>query len=495
MSDVSLRVSTGIAGLDDVLGGGLTPNRLYLLEGTPGTGKTTLALQFLIEGEAHGEPGLYITLSETVEELRAGAATHGWALDGITISESLIDDGLDPDQQQSILHASEMELGETTARLMREIVDRDPRRIVFDSLAEFRLLSQSPLRYRRQILALKQFFSNQKCTVLLLDDRTSEPTDLQLHSIAHGVIRLEQAAQEYGKERRRLRVIKMRGTAFRGGYHDFTIETGGVEVFPRLIAAQSQLEGSPVVISTGSDQLDAILGGGLCTGTNFLFLGPSGVGKTSTAVSCMVAAERAGLKGMYYLFDEGVDTLMTRSAALGMDLGGAIDRGRIAIQRIDPAELSPGQFSQNVRRVVEAGCKFVVIDSLNAYLHAMPGQQFLLLQMHELLSYLNQNGVVTILVMGQHGIIGEVRSDVDLSYLSDSIVLFRFFEALGAVRQAVAVVKSRTAAHERTIREFRLDEMGLHVGQALHDFEGVLSGLPAYRGKGRMLGPGASPEI
>ncbi len=494
MSDVPARVSTGIAGLDDVLGGGLTPNRLYLVEGTPGTGKTTLALQFLIEGQARGEQGLYITLSETIEELRAGAASHGWSLDGIAIAESLIDDGLDPDQQQSILHASEMELGETTARLMREIVERNPRRVVFDSLAEFRLLSQSPLRYRRQILAMKQFFSSQKCTVLLLDDRTSEPTDLQLHSIAHGVIRLDQANQEYGKERRHLRVIKMRGTSFRGGYHDFNIETGGVEVFPRLVAAEHRISGSHAMVSTGSAQLDEILGGGLSSGTNSLFLGPSGVGKTTTAVSCMVAAERAGLKGMYYLFDEGLDTLLSRSAALGMDLSGAMARDRIAIQQIDPAELSPGQFSQNVRQAVEGGCKFVVIDSLNAYLQAMPGQKFLQLRMHELLSYLNQNDVVTIVVMGQHGIVGEVRSEVDLSYLSDTIVLFRFFEALGAVRQAVAVVKSRTAAHERTIREFRLDGSGLHVGQALYDFDGVLSGLPAYRGKGQMLGPSASPE-
>ncbi|WP_131195001.1 ATPase domain-containing protein [Lichenihabitans psoromatis] len=489
------RVSTGVSGLDNILGGGLTPDRLYLVEGTPGTGKTTLALQFLMEGIRQGESGLYITLSETEEELRAGAATHGWTLDGVTVSELVTEDGLDPNQEQSILHSSEIELGETTGRLIDLVTTLQPRRIVFDSLSEFRLLAQNPLRYRRQILALKQFFANRKCIVILLDDRTSEPTDLQLHSIAHGVIRLEQHAQDYGSERRRLQIIKMRGTKFRGGFHDLNIETGGIVVFPRLIASEHHADFVAVPLGTGSSQLDALLGGGLLPGTNALFSGPSGVGKTSTAVSCMTAAIRSGKQGVYYLFDEGRATLLERAAHLGMDLGTAIEAGKVDLRQIDPAELSPGEFANHVRRAVEEdGANFVVIDSLNAYLHAMPGQKFLLLQMHELLTYLNQLGVVTILILGQHGIVGDVRSDVDLSYLSDTILLFRFFEAQGEVRKAVAVVKSRAAKHERTIREFRLTSTGLEVGKALRDFEGVLSGLPSYRGEQPMLGQEPSVE-
>ncbi|WP_131113544.1 ATPase domain-containing protein [Lichenihabitans psoromatis] len=489
------RVSTGVSGLDNILGGGLTPDRLYLVEGTPGTGKTTLALQFLMEGIRQGESGLYITLSETEEELRAGAATHGWTLDGVTVSELVTEDGLDPNQEQSILHSSEIELGETTGRLIDLVTTLQPRRIVFDSLSEFRLLAQNPLRYRRQILALKQFFANRKCIVILLDDRTSEPTDLQLHSIAHGVIRLEQHAQDYGSERRRLQIIKMRGTKFRGGFHDLNIETGGIVVFPRLIASEHHADFVAVPLGTGSNQLDALLGGGLLPGTNALFSGPSGVGKTSTAVSCMTAAIRSGKQGVYYLFDEGRATLLERAAHLGMDLGTAIEAGKVDLRQIDPAELSPGEFANHVRRAVEEdGANFVVIDSLNAYLHAMPGQKFLLLQMHELLTYLNQLGVVTILILGQHGIVGDVRSDVDLSYLSDTILLFRFFEAQGEVRKAVAVVKSRAAKHERTIREFRLTSTGLEVGKALRDFEGVLSGLPSYRGEQPMLGQEPSVE-
>ncbi|UDL93873.1 AAA family ATPase [Lichenihabitans sp. PAMC28606] len=489
------RVSTGVSGLDNILGGGLTPDRLYLVEGTPGTGKTTLALQFLMEGIRQGESGLYITLSETEEELRAGAATHGWTLDGVTVSELVTEDGLDPNQEQSILHSSEIELGETTGRLIDLVTTLEPRRIVFDSLSEFRLLAQNPLRYRRQILALKQFFANRKCIVILLDDRTLEPTDLQLHSIAHGVIRLEQHAQEYGSERRRLQIIKMRGTKFRGGFHDLNIETGGIVVFPRLIASEHHADFVAAPLGTGSSQLDALLGGGLLPGTNALFSGPSGVGKTSTAVSCMMAAIRSGKQGVYYLFDEGRATLLERAAHLGMDLGTAIEAGKVDLRQIDPAELSPGEFANHVRRAVEEdGANFVVIDSLNAYLHAMPGQKFLLLQMHELLTYLNQLGVVTILILGQHGIVGDVRSDVDLSYLSDTIMLFRFFEAQGEVRKAVAVVKSRAAKHERTIREFRLTSTGLEVGKALRDFEGVLSGLPSYRGEQPMLGQEPSVE-
>lgn len=486
------RAPTGIQGLDDILGGGLTKDRVYLVEGTPGTGKTTLSLQFLLEGARRGEPGLYITLSETADELRAVAASHGWSLEDLTLFEMVGEVGLDPEREQSILHPSEVELGETTREVMQRVEELRPSRVVFDSLSEMRLLAQNPLRYRRQILAFKHFFASRQCTVLLLDDRTSEPTDLQLHSIAHGVISLEQAPREFGAERRRLRVVKMRGIKFRGGYHDFILDTGGLHLFPRLVANQHHRDFEAVPNSTGNAGLDALLGGGLVAGTNTLLTGPSGVGKTTTAVNCMLAALRRGERATYYLFDEGINTLIARSAALGMDLQPYVDDGRLTIQQIDPAELSPGEFAWRVREAVEGRhATFVVVDSLNAYLQAMPGEHYLLLQMHELLNYLNQQGTNTVMILGQHGLIGEVRSDVDLSYLSDSILLFRFFEARGEVRTAISTVKSRTRAHERTIREFKLGPHGLQVGEALHDFEGVLSGLPSYKGDLDLLAPAA----
>jgi circadian clock protein KaiC len=471
-----IRISTGVPGLDDVLGGGLTPSRLYLLEGTPGTGKTTLALQFLREGVARGERTLYITLSETADELRASAATHGWTLDGIEVFELVDEMGLDPDSEQSILHPSDIELGETVKEVIALVDRTKPDRVVFDSLSELRLLAQNPLRYRRQILALKRFFAKRACTVLMLDDKTSETGDVQLHSIAHGVVSLDQAPREYGAERRRLRIVKMRGIKFRGGYHDFVLETGGIQAF------------HPRGTSTGSAELDLLLGGGLVPGTNTLLLGPSGVGKTTTAIRCMLAALERGETATYYLFDEGLATMLVRAATLGMDLAPHIAAGRLTVTQVDPAELSPGEFASKVRAAVEErGSTFVGVDSLNAYLHAMPGEEYLILQMHELLSYLNQQGVTTLLVLGQHGIVGDVRSDVDLSYLSDCILLFRFFEAKGQVRTALSVVKSRVNAHERTIRELKLSQGGLQVGEALDDFEGVLTGLPAYHGRVAML--------
>ncbi|MDP8915736.1 MAG: AAA family ATPase [Pseudomonadota bacterium] len=484
----SRRASTGIPGVDNILGGGLTQGRLYLVEGTPGTGKTTFALQFLLEGARLGETGLYITLSETAAELRAAAATHGWSLDALTLHELVSESGLDPDSEQSILHPSELELGETTREVMRRVEELRPARVVFDSLSEMRLLAQNPLRYRRQILALKQFFSNRASTVLLLDDKTADIGDQQLHSIAHGVISLEQAPRDFGPERRRLRVVKMRGIKFRGGYHDFVLDTGGLAVFPRLIAAEHHRDFSITPASTGNSELDELMGGGLVPGTNTLLSGPSGVGKTTTAVRCMLAALERGENAVYYLFDEGLGTLLARCAALGLDVRPHIETQRLIVQQVDPAELSPGEFTSRVRTAVEVdGASFLVVDSLNAYLQAMPGEQFLLLQMHELLSYLNQQGVTTMLILGQHGLLGDMRSDVDLSYLSDTILLFRFFEAQGEVRTAISVVKSRTRLHERTIREFRLGSSGLQVGQALRDFEGVLSGLPSYKGEVSML--------
>ncbi len=490
------RASTGIDGLDNILGGGLPVNHLYLVEGTPGAGKTTLGLQFLRRGVAEGELGLYVTLSETALELRTVAASHGWSLQGVEVFELVTDEGLSPDAEQSILHPSEVELGETTRGVMAAVERLKPTRVVFDSLSEMRLLAQNSLRYRRQVLALKSFFASRGCTVLLLDDRSAEHDDLQLHSIAHGVISLDQMVDQYGPERRRLRVIKMRGIRFRGGEHDFNLETGGLSVFPRLVAAEHRQPFDGSCASTGSKELDALLGGGLSRGSNALFSGPSGVGKTTTAIACVRAALQRGEKAVYYLFDEGLGTLLIRSRALGLDIDPFLKTGQLQIKTLDPAEVSPGEFANMVRTAVESGgAQTVVIDSLNAYLQAMPGDKHLLLQMHELLTYLNQQGVVTILILAQHGVMGEIRSDVDLSYLSDGILMFRFFEARGSLLKAVSVVKSRTSQHELTIREFRLGKGGVQVGEALGDFEGVMSGVASYKGRTPLLGDAeARPE-
>ena len=489
------RMATGIAGLDEVLGGGLTAERLYLVEGNPGTGKTTLALQFLLQGIQQREAGLYITLSETAAELRAAAAAHGWSLAEIPVFELVNDVGLDPESEQSILHPSEIELGETTKRVMAKVDELKPSRIVFDSLSEMRLLAQNPLRYRRQVLALKQFFSTRRATVLMLDDRTSDAGDLQLHSIAHGVVTLEQLPRDFGSERRRFRVVKMRGIKFSGGFHDFSLDTGGITVFPRLIASEHRSERDRRSNTTGLAELDLLLGGGLPPATNTLFTGPSGVGKTTTAIRCMIAALDRGEKATYYLFDEGTDTLLARSAALGMPLQPHLQSGALNLLQINPAELSPGEFSSKVRATVEQDkSSFIVVDSLNAYFLAMPGENFLILQMHELLTYLNQQGVTTLLVLGQHGLIGDMQSEIDLSYLSDAILLFRYFEAKGQVRSAISVIKSRTSAHERSIREFRLDAHGLRIGEALIDFQGVMSGLPAYQGRIELLEARGEPD-
>jgi circadian clock protein KaiC len=479
---------TGIAGLDDILGGGLTPDRLYLVEGTPGTGKTTLGLGFLLAGAECGEPGLYVTLSETELELRAVAKTHGWSLENLSLVEMVPEIGLGEDQEQTLLHPSEVELGETVRGIMAKVDELKPRRIVLDSLSELRLLAQSPLRYRRQILALKHFFSTRHCTVLVLDDKTSEPGDLQLHSIAHGVIALEQALSGFGAERRRMHVVKMRGVKFRGGFHDLTIEKGGLCVYPRLVASEHHADFATDAFSTGLAELDALLGGGLVPGTSTLLSGPAGVGKTTTAVQCLVAALRRGESAAYFLFDERLPTLLARSAALGMDLQPFIDGGKLEVRRIDPAELSPGEFSGLVRMAVEeSGARVIVVDSLNAYLQAMPEEQYLVLQMHELLGYMAQHGVVSLLILGQHGVMGDIRPDIDLSYLADTVMQFRFFEAAGEVRQALSVIKTRTTIHERSIREFRIDADGLTVGAPLHDFQGVLTGIPTFRGSGGEL--------
>ena len=488
------RISTGISGLDDILGGGLTPQRLYLVEGSPGAGKTTLGLQFLLDGLARGESGLYITLSETTDELIAVGQSHGWDITPLSIYELAGENDLDLDAQQSVFHPSEIELGETTRNVMDRVDELRPVRVVFDSLSEVRLLAQNPLRYRRQILALKQFFAARACTVLLLDDKTSQ-SDQHLHSIAHGVISLEQIAREYGKERRRVNILKMRGIRFRGGYHDYSLDTGGITMYPRLIAAEHMRDFVPMVSSSGSDDFEALLGGGLIRGTNTLIVGPSGIGKTTLSTRCLLSALERGEKAAYYLFDEGLGTFFARSAQLGLDLRPYLASGQLTMCHFDPAELSPGEFAQMLRDAVEqSSTRFMVIDSLNAYLQAMPGEHFLTLQMHELLSYLNQQGVTTMMILGQHGLTAEARTDVDLSYLSDSTVLMRFFEASGNVRRAISVIKSRTAQHAQTIHELQLGEGGVRIGAPLDGFEGVLTGIPNYRGATPMMASNAHAQ-
>lgn len=484
------RISTGTPGLDDILGGGLTAERIYLVEGTPGTGKTTLGLQFLLEGMAIGEVGLYITLSETAHELDAVAESHGWSIEGLPILELASDEAFDSATQQSILHPAELELGEMVDGLIAQVDIARPSRIVFDSLSEMRLLAQSPLRYRRQILALKQFFATRQCTVLLLDDK-SDMSDQHLHSIAHGVVSLEQIAKEFGRERRRLSVVKMRGIKFRGGFHDYTLDTGGIRVFPRLVAAEHHTDFTSNTKSTGSDGLDALLGGGLVVGASTLFLGPSGVGKTTTVTRCVLAALERGERAAYFLFDEGLGSLLARSSALGMDVRPHLDSGLLSARHIDPAELSPGEFAQMLRESVERdGAVFIVIDSLNAYLQAMPGEHYLILQMHELLTYLNQKAVTTALILGEHGVVGGTSRDLDLSYLSDAAVLLRYFESAGELRRAITVSKSRTSNHAPTIHELFLGAGGVEIGASLKGFDGVLSGLPTYTGETPMLSAG-----
>jgi circadian clock protein KaiC len=475
--------STGVQGLDDILVGGLTRERIYLVEGTPGTGKTTLGLGFLLSGARERDPGLYITLAETKVELVAVAESHGWSLDDIHLVEMVPADGLGEDQEQTLLHPSEVELGETVRDIMAKVEQFKPARVVIDSLSELRLLAQTPVRYRRQILALKHFFASRQCTVLLLDDRSASGSDLQLQSIAHGVIMLEQTLSGFGAQRRRLHIVKMRGIRFRGGYHDFEIEPGGLCVYPRLVAAEHGSTYDDTPVSTGSDHLDSLLGGGLVPGTATLLSGPAGVGKTTATVQTMVSGLKRGDKASYFLFDERLPTLLKRSKSLGMDVAPFIEAGTLDLRAIDPAELSPGEFVGAVRDAVETfGTKIVVIDSLNAYLQSMPNEQFLVLQMHELLSYLGQKGIVTILILGLHGVTGDIRSDVDLSYLADTVLQLRYFEAYGEVRQAISVIKTRTARHERTIREFQITEQGLSVGETLRDFQGVLTGVPTFSG-------------
>jgi circadian clock protein KaiC len=485
MQQQNAQNSTGVRGLDDILCGGLTANRLYLIEGVPGSGKTTLALQFLLEGAAREESTLYITLSESIEELRSVAVSHRWSLDNINVRElSPAVEALRPDDEYTMFHPSEVELGETTRSILDEVERIQPQRVVFDSLSELRLLAGNPLRYRRQILALKQFFSGRNCTVLMLDDMTSTDHDLQVQSIAHGVISLEQLNPDYGIERRRLRVVKYRGVQFRGGYHDYVIRRGGLRVFPRLIASESRNIRMSERLGSGIYELDHLLGGGIECGTSTLITGAAGTGKSSMTAQFVHSAAQRGEKALMIIFDESTSTLLSRTAELSIGLQEFVDSGHVVITQVDPAELSPGEMVHEIRQAVEHnGISIVVIDSLNGYLNAMPGEHYLIIHLHELLTYLGQRGVATLLVSAHHGLIGNnMSAPIDVSYLADAVILMRYFEAKGEVRQAISVVKKRGGAHERSIREFKMAQGRIHVGEPLKDFRGILTGVPVFEG-------------
>lgn len=481
-SDLSLdRCPTGINGLDNVLSGGLPRNRLYLLQGEPGTGKTTLALQFLLTGASKGEKGLYITFSETKDELEAVAKSHGWDVSSLSLLElSAIEEQLKPEFQNTVFHPSEVEMNETTKILFETVAKEKPVRIVFDSVSEMRMLAETPLRYRRQMLSLKQFFSGKHCTVLLLDDLTASPTDLQVQSIVHGVINLQKLHPEFGDERRRLNVVKLRGVQFSGGHHDYVIKRGGIEVYPRMVSSGLEIPFENQSISSGIQSLDDLLGGGLDRGTSNLLLGPAGTGKSTLATQYAIASAKRGERAAIFAFEESLHTLISRTQALGTDIQKYIDSGLIEIQKIDPAEMSPGEFSSRIcEAVVDRNVKTLVIDSLNGYLHAMPQEQFLVLQLHELLSFLGGRGIVTIMVLAQQGLMGSLMSTpVDLTYLADTVLITRFFESRGSVKKAVSVIKKRGGYHETTIRELMLGEGGVTVGSPLRQFQGVLSGIP-----------------
>ena len=491
-SVTNLFLSSGVPGLDEVLAGGLTRDRLYLVEGEPGTGKTTLALQFLNEGARQGESVLYITLAETAVELLSVANSHGWTMEGIHIEEILPNqDVLDPEQQYTIFHPSEIELGTTTQRIVAAIDKYKPRRVVLDSLSELQLLAESPLRYRRQVLALKQFLTSRNCTTIFLDDRTALSTDLQVRSVAHAVLTLELADQAYGAERRRVRVVKYRGIAFHGGAHDYKIISGGLHVFPRLVAATTRVASERRQLSSGLPALDQLIGGGLEEGMSTLISGPPGTGKSTLAAQFIHAATQRGEPCAMFLFEEARNNMLNRAAGLGMDLAGAIERDLLTIQQIDPAELAPGQFSHAVMQAVDRGVRVVVIDSLNGYLNAVPDERFLSIYLHELLTYLGQRGVVSIVVGVQQGMIGSgMTTSIDASYLADNVIMLRYFEAQGEVRQAISVFKKRGSAHERTIRRFQIGRQGISVGPVLKDFHGILTGVPTYEG----VPVGADPQ-
>ena len=485
------RALSGIAGLDDVLRGGFPRNRLYVVEGNPGAGKTTLALQFLLEGVRRGETVLYVTLSETAEELYEVAESHGWSLEGIHLLElGSLEEWFRDDSEYTVYHPADVELGETTRRIRDEVERIKPARVALDSVSELKILSQTTARYRREILAFKQFFVGKGCTVLVLDDRTSSENEQQLQSIAHGVIRMERATRDYGATRRQLQVVKMRAVRFRDGMHDFVIRSGGIDLFPRLtVEENADGDPAPSTVLSGVGQLDSLLGSGLDRRSSTLVLGPAGCGKTTLSSQFLIAALERGEAACAFLFEESRTTFLQRASGLGMKFEAHLESGLFRLIQIDPAEVSPGEFASQISREVEGrNARVVLIDSVNGYLNAMPNERFLMIQLHELLAYLGHRGVVTLLVMAQHGMLGTaMQSPIDVSFLADTVILLRYFEAMGEIRQALSVVKKRRSSHERTIREMRLGSGGVLVGAPLREFEGVLTGVPRYSGPANPL--------
>jgi len=474
------RVQTGVPGLDDVLGGGLPGGRLYLLHGTPGVGKTTLALQFLLEGVKKREQVLYITLSETREEILQVASSHGWTLDGVALYElSSVEQTLRLEEPNHLYATSDVELEETMRVLLSEVDRVRPRRVVFDSLSEIRLLAQTAMRFRRQVLSLKQFFTGRGATVLLLDDMTAEQDGLLLQSLAHGVLFLNQTASPYGADRRTLRVVKLRGTSYRTGRHDVVIRTGGIRVFPRLVAAEHRSSFGAEAMSTGITELDHLLGGGLDRGAATLLMGPAGTGKSAMAMQLACAAASRGEHVAMFLFEERLGTFHARAASMNLPVARYVDEGLIRVTQIDPAEVPPDEFTHLVRIAVERGkAKLLVVDSISGYFMAMPERHSITLQLHELLSYAGDQGVAAVLTLAQTGFVGNMQSPVDMSYLADTVVLFRYFEAGGRVRKALSVVKKRSGGHEDTIRELGFGSEGIQVGRPLTGFRGILTGVP-----------------
>ena len=485
------RCLSGVDGLDNILGGGFPRGGFYLIQGDPGSGKTTLALQFLLEGLRRGEKVFYITLSETKQELLQVARSHGWSLDKIPVLDlSAVENLLRPETQTTVFHPSEVELTKVSQLLLDEVRKTQPARVAFDSLSEFRLMAETALRYRRQLLTLKQQFAKFKSTVLLLDDKmdTREAVDPHVLSITHGVIDMKQLSPDYGASRRRMRISKLRAVKFREGFHDYIIATGGLIVFPRMIAAEHRAQFWRGSVSSGIKELDALFGGGLDRGTTTLILGQAGTGKSSLALQYALRMADQGEHSMIFTFDETRSVMLSRAKGLGFKLEKAIDDGMITVQQVDPAELSPGEFAVRILHSVEAGYKLVAIDSLNGYLNAMPGEKYLNNQLHELCSYLNQQGVVTVLILAEHGLAAPAEAPVDLSYLSDTVASLRYFEAFGEVRQSIAVVKKRSGHHEKTIREFKLIAgKGIVIGEPLKHFQGVLTGVPMFRGSQKQM--------
>ena len=487
------KAKTGIKGLDEILAGGLSEGNVFLLEGQPGSGKTTAAIQFLMEGARHGETSLYVALSETEDELRVSAASHGWTLDEkIKVFEmSPPETLLNPDQQQNLLYSSDLELNEASKQIFAEVERVHPKRVVLDSLSEIRLLAQSSFRYRRQIMAIKHYFARLGATVLMLDDMTAESADRTVHSIAHGVIHLDALTPEYGSDRRRLRILKYRGQKYLGGYHDFTIATGGLNVFPRLVASGARNSIARHQISTNLPAFNSLLGGGLESGSSTLILGPSGTGKSLVALTFAVTAMDRGERTALFVFDEELGLLYDRMMGMGIDLEAYEKSGKLTLEQIDAAELTPGEFAHRVCRTVdERNIKTVIIDSLNGYQAAMPQENALILHIHELLQYLNRHGAATFMTVAQHGITGEMTTPVDVTYLADTVIMLRYFEAIGQVRRAISVIKKRSGGHESTIREFRIGAEGLWVGEPLHEFQGVLRGVPNYVGSATLANLG-----